>query len=360
MSQSTDYCPSWVSPPGETLRELALKKGYGPSELSTALGLSHDDLSRVLNGELPITSTRAERIAALLGPSQKFWVNRESQYRRQLQVIQEKARQWVSSLPLNDMAKFGWVNPVSTVTDRIQQALKFFGMANVDEWCDLWLSERAGLTAYRTSPVFTANGAAVAAWLRQGEIAASHLPTGAWSRSDFKRLLPELRPLTRNKAPSDFISQLQQKCSACGVAVVIVRAPKGCPASGATRFKNGQAIIQLSMRYLRDDSFWFTFFHEAGHLVLHDERLFLEWSEERSLDELKESEANEYAKNILIPPGFETQLRELPRDYKAIMRFARDLHISPGIVVGQLQHRGLVSRDRLNYLKKSYSWDEVL
>jgi hypothetical protein len=156
--------------------------------------------------------------------------------------------------------------------------------------------------------------------------------------------------------PTEFMQQLQQKCAACGVAVVIVQAPKGCPASGATRVKNGKAILQLSARYLRDDSFWFTFFHEAGHLVLHEDRLFLEWSERRSLDEKEEQEANDFAGKILIPPSQEAAMLELPHDYKSIMRFARNLSVSPGIVVGQLQHRGLLPREKLNFLKKRYTW----
>jgi HTH-type transcriptional regulator / antitoxin HigA len=120
--------------------------------------------------------------------------------------------------------------------------------------------------------------------------------------------------------------------------------------------KNGQAVLQLSARYLRDDSFWFTFFHEAAHLVLHEDRLFLEWSEKRHLEVKEEQEANDFAGQVLIPPLQEAALRALPHDYKRIMRFARNLSVSPGIVVGQLQHRGLVSQAKLNFLKKRFTW----
>ncbi|MFD1893309.1 ImmA/IrrE family metallo-endopeptidase [Ottowia beijingensis] len=254
------------------------------------------------------------------------------------------------------MAKFGWLDAASTGADKLDMAFAFFGVSSVDEWRDRWLSQHAGLTAYRTSPVFARQGASAAAWLRQGERLASRISTAQWSRINFERILPELRRLTRIEKPADFIPQLQRRCAECGVAVVIVRTPKGCPASGATRIRNGQAIVQLSARYLRDDSFWFTFFHEAGHLVLHENRLFLEWSENRHLDESEEREANDFAAKILIPPSQEAALSALPHDYKTIMRFARNLSVSPGIVVGQLQHRGLVPREKLNFLKKRYTW----
>lgn len=356
MSVSADFRPAWASPPGETVRELAQRKGLTQAVVARALGVAESDLARVLDGELPITEARAERLAANVGATPRFWLAREAQYRHALQAIHDDTRTWVSSLPFSDMAKFGWLDAASTAADKLRHAFAFFGVSSVDEWRDAWLSEHGGLTAYRTSPVFTTQGASAAAWLRQGELAASRVRTAQWSRTDFEKILPELKPLTRVEKPAEFIPQLQRRCAECGVAVVIVRAPKGCPASGATRVRNGQAILQLSARYLRDDSFWFTFFHEAGHLVLHEDRLFLEWSEKRHLDEKEEREANDFAGKVLVPPSQDAALRALPHEYKAVMRFARNLSVSPGIVVGQLQHRGLVPRKKLNFLKKRYTW----
>lgn len=356
MTRSVDFSPAWASPPGETVRDLATKKNLRSQDLALALGLPQEMLSQLFNGELPITAARAKGLAETLGASERFWLAREAQYRRDVQALVDDGRQWVSMLPISDMARYGWLKGASATSEKLRQALGFFGVATVDEWRDVWLSERTGLTAYRTSPVFKAESASVAAWLRQGELAADGLQVMNWSRERFERILPTLKPLTRIREPAEFLPQLQEQCAACGVAVVIVRAPKGCPASGATRVKNGKAILQLSVRYLRDDSFWFTFFHEAGHLVLHEDRLFLEWPDRQELERQEEEEANEFAGKLLIPPTEEAALRALPHDYRIIMRFAKHLSISPGIVVGQLQHRGLVRRNKLNYLKKRYSW----
>jgi plasmid maintenance system antidote protein VapI len=337
---------------------MAAKKSLHDERLAQALGVAEEELPLLFNGGLPITAARAQCLAGVVGATARFWLAREAQYRRDVRALQEDGRQWASSLPFADMARFGWLKNATSAAERLRFALDFFGVSSVDEWRDSWLSERAGLTAYRTSPVFTAQAASVAAWLRRGELAAQELRVAPWSRRDFELLLPTLKALTRVREPAEFIPQLQRQCAACGVAVVVVRAPKGCPASGATRVKNGQAILQLSVRYLRDDSFWFTFFHEAGHLVLHEDRLFLEWSDRGELEGHEENEANAFAGELLIPASYETALRALPHDFKSIMRFARDLSISPGLVVGQLQHRGLVRHDKLNFLKKRYSWSE--
>lgn len=358
MTRSTEFFPAWASPPGETVRQLAAKKNLRSDDLAQALRVPPKDLAQLFNGDLPITAARAKGLAAVVGASERFWLARETQYRRDVQALQEDSRQWVSSLPFADMVRYGWLKAATSAADKLRHALEFFEVNTVDEWRDAWLSERAGLTAYRTSPVFTAQAASVAAWLRQGELAAAKLSVATWSRECFERLLPSLKSLTRLREPAEFIPQLQEQCAACGVAVVIVRAPKGCPASGATRVKSGKAILQLSARYLRDDSFWFTFFHEAGHLILHENQLFLEWSERREFDSREEAEANKFASHVLIPPSEEAALRALSHEYRSIMRFAKNLSISPGIVIGQLQHRGLVRHDKLNFLKKRYSWAE--
>ncbi|BAL96338.1 transcriptional regulator, Xre family [Rubrivivax gelatinosus IL144] len=356
MTRSGDFRPAWASPPGETVRQLAAKKNLRVDDIAQALGVAREDVTQLFNGKVHITAARAKRLADVVGASVHFWLAREAQYRRDLQTLQDDGRQWLSSLPFADMVTYGWLKAATSPSERLRRVLEFFGVETVDEWRDVWLSDGAGLTAYRTSPVFAAQSASLAAWLRQGELTAAELPVGSWSRHHFERLLPLLKPLTRVREPIEFTPRLQEQCAACGVAVVIVRAPRGCPASGAARFCNGKAIIQLSVRYLRDDSFWFTFFHEAGHLILHEDRLFLESSDRPDIDDLAEREANQFAGQVLVPASEEAALRALPHDYRSIMRFAKNLSISPGILVGQLQYRGLVRQDKLNFLKKRYSW----
>lgn len=110
----------------------------------------------------------------------------------------------------------------------------------------------------------------------------------------------------------------------------------------------------MSLRYKTDDHLWFTFFHEAGHILLHGKKeLFIEGS--NGLDEVKEGEANEFAQIELIPKkSFAAFLAQKPYSKAAIERFAREIGIAPGIVVGQLQHRGLLPRSYCNDLKQTF------
>jgi Zn-dependent peptidase ImmA (M78 family) len=176
-----------------------------------------------------------------------------------------------------------------------------------------------------------------------------------WERKKFRGALKEIRKLTRNKDPAAFVPTLQELCSECGVAVVVLRAPQGCRASGATKFiSRDKAILLLSFRHRSDDHFWFTFFHEAGHLILHDRSaLFIEGAHFLSTDE--EREADRFSEQLLVPQDYQEEMRELPMNHRTVMRFARKIGISPGIVVGQLQHAGVFPRNKMNFLKNRFS-----
>jgi hypothetical protein len=213
------------------------------------------------------------------------------------------------------------------------------------------------MAAFRTSPTFDSHPGAVAAWLRQGEIASRHIECKPWSRDDFIAALSRIRPLTRQKDPARFLPTLTTMCAEVGVAVVVLRAPAGCRASGATRFVSPRkALLLLSFRYLSDDHFWFTFFHEAAHLILHGPNaLFIEAA--NMLSSPQEQEANELAEDLLIPNSFRSEFARLRLTHESIIRFARRVGISPGIVVGQLQHAGRLPRNQMNRLKRRFRWE---
>ena len=116
---------------------------------------------------------------------------------------------------------------------------------------------------------------------------------------------------------------------------------------------SGRVLLLLSARFLSDDHFWFSFFHEAAHLVLHGAELRIE-GEGLSGASIQEGEANEFAQRIILEPEGEAALRGLPINKFAIARFARKCGVSPGIIVGQLQNRDRLSPGRFGAFKTRY------
>lgn len=324
------------------------------------MGCSVKRVEELLQGRLPITSEIAERLGRVLGATREFWLKRELQYRQDAgrlrsQSEAEPNKGWLRQLPISDMKRLGWIAPSYASGGELQACLDFFEVDSVQAWRSRY-RRILKMAAFRTSSAFPAEAAPVAAWLRQGEVLSDSVTCAPWDAKRFREALIAIRPLTRQHDPEVFVPLLRDICAECGVALVILRAPKGCRASGATRFVSStKALLLLSFRYRTDDHFWFTFFHEAAHLLLHGKSaVFVEDGDMITTHE--EDEANEFAANYLVPSQLKVELMAVRPRMKDVVKFAFRVGVSPGIIVGQLQHHKRIGPNQLNFLKRRYEW----
>lgn len=361
MTEEATFLPNWLSPPGDTIADIMTAQGMSRAEFARRMSTPEDVAEGLTTGATLIDGSLAECLHHVLGPSADFWMRRESQYRAdairlaaQDQLMTD--REWVQHLPVRDMVKFGWIEPSNGFSDRLNACLRFFDVPNVASWHERY-RETLSAVAFRTSLAYSSHMGAVSAWLHWAELRSREIDYATWNAVKFQNNLSLMRTLTRRKEPSVFLPALTKMCAECGVALVVAPAPTGCRASGATRFLTPQkALIVLSFRYRSDDQFWFTFFHEAGHLILHGaDALFLEDGSDVTADE--EAEANEFAARTLLPMALMPALLQLRPQAREIIRFAVKAGVSPGVIVGQLQYLGRIGRDRLNSLKRRYRWD---
>lgn len=351
MNDTTNFLPDWACAPGETIRDLIEERGWSEVEFARKMGNTVDQIRNLLSGAMHLTEDVATRLTNIFGVSTSFWLSRENQYRDSLNRVAIN-EQWVRTLPTRDMVNLGWIDKVQSIQDKISECLKYFGVASVSDWYDRYSGSQT-LSAFRTSKSYESHDGATLAWLRKGEIDSSFIECAPWNRELFHSSLSSIRHLTLEKSMDVFFPELQNICAQSGVAVVIVPTPQGCRASGATRFLSPtRALMMLSIRHLSDDHFWFTFFHEAGHLILHsNDSVFIEGSTNSNL---QEQEADKFSSSLLIPDKYKEEMMKLPNELRAVMRFARRIGVSPGIVVGQLQHLGKCPHNHLNVLKVRY------
>jgi Zn-dependent peptidase ImmA (M78 family) len=112
----------------------------------------------------------------------------------------------------------------------------------------------------------------------------------------------------------------------------------------------------LSGRYRTDDHLWFAFFHELGHLVLHQRhKTNIEMTGNRTM---LEDEADKFAQDAIVPPERWLGLSSLLTNPKSIARFAASLGVSRGLIVGQLQHIGKLPHSELNWMKRRFQWTD--
>jgi len=359
----TEFQPKWASPPGETIADLLTAKGVSMFELSKALDLTAHETTSLLAGIKPVTVETATRLSGNIGCSVEFWLRRESQFRADLNRMEPQARYdaaWLDAIPFRELVNLGWIRNCAAESDRAREALGFFGIDFAAQWNLKYPTSLLG-GAFRASPAFDPRHEAVAAWLRRGEILATQIDCANWNPANFQDSLRDARRLVRNKDPGSFVPELRRLCAACGVALVVVRTPSGCHASGATQFlTRNKALLMLSFRYRSDDHFWFTFFHEAGHLLLHDvDRIFIDEEASDGGNDNFEIEANEFAECSLIPSIERNRMLRLRHDARDIIRFAHSVGSSAGVVVGQLQHARKLQHFEFNSLKRRYSEDDI-
>ncbi len=345
------YAPDSATPPGETLRQVLEDLHLTQLDLATRTGLSTKHVNQVIQGSAPLTQETALSLERVTGVPAGFWNRLEARYRElalrsQSVKLDDEHLQWLRDLPVSSLQRRGYLPTTDDRRQLFHAALTFFGVANLLAWHRVWTRPVA---SFKRSSAFTSHAESVASWIRIGELATQHLTAEPFDKDGFRVALRHARALTRS---TDFLHDLQQLCAAHGVLVVYVAEIDKCRISGATWWSSPtRAVIALSDRYKTEDQFWFSFFHEAGHVLLHSKKET--YIDDGSENNQVEEAANRFATNTLIPPREQQSLAHLTT-IADVQAFAERVGVSEGIVVGQLQHRGIWEWRKGNGLKRRF------
>ena len=357
MPTKHPYLPDHVSPPGGTLADALEERGLSQAQLADRMGRPKKTINEIVRGLARITPETALELESVLGIAAEFWLNRERRYREYVaraerETAARNAIAWSKQFPLKAMATFGWIPSATASEATVAEVFSFFSVASVEGWGRTWESAEA---QFRRSKTRAGKRPAVAAWLRRGEIEAAKVECAPFSAKRFRASLDEVRLLTE-APPSQFVQRLIQLCSQAGVALVFVPELPGVPVHAVTRWvASDKAVIQLSLYYKSDDHLWFSFFHEAAHVLSEKRRIV--FLDDGAIDSDDERDADAFACDFLIPRrGYEGFCAEGQFDAPSVRAFAKEQGIAPGIVVGRLQHERRILFSQLNSLKRRFKW----
>jgi addiction module HigA family antidote len=359
-TRTNEYHPDYLVSPGEILNEYLEELGMTQAELANRTGLAKKTINEIIKAKSPITPETALKLERSLGRPARFWSNLERQYQDNHARVAEKKRMeshlhWLENFPVRDMVKLGWIPKFKDKREQLEAVLKFFGIASPDQWIIIW--ENTLRVSYRQTKHPEKSMEAITAWLRQGEIQAKQSQCPPYDNKKFQESLDDIRKLTVEADADIFLTKLSQMCLSAGVIVVLVPALPNMGIHGATRWISDRPVIQLSFYLKTNDQFWFSFFHEAGHIIKHGRRdFFLEGS---GLTGEKEKEADSFAQDKLIPPIlFRRFLQEGKPTLLEIKQFAKEIGIASGIVLGRLQHDKIIPWNEGSNLKVHYQWNQ--
>lgn len=352
------YFSDIAIPPGETLLEMLEVNNMTQAELAARIDFSKKHINKIIKGEAPITAETAVKLENIFSLPASFWTNLEANYREDLARLNEKQdeeeKEIAKVLPYSEMVKYNWLPDASEVEEKIYNLRDFFRVASLT----LIKGTSTYSVAFRTANADQASSLALAAWKEQGRSIAKEIETDSFSKEKVEERISVFRKMT-NESPMEFFPNLVTSLSECGIAFAIVPNIQKTYAHGAVSWlSKDKVLMQLSLRYKYSDIFWFSFFHELGHILLHGKRdEFIEY-ENRDKNK-KEDEADEFAANILIPKEkYEKFLWRRNFKVHSIIRFAKEIGVSPSIVIGRLQYDRRFPHYFHNKLRTQYYYSD--
>jgi HTH-type transcriptional regulator/antitoxin HigA len=348
------YQPKRALHPGLTIQRTLDALGMTQKRLSERTGLSEKHLSQIINGEASITADTALLLENALGGGESYWLNLDKNYRETKARIEQEERvaaeiPLLSNFPYNDLVKANQVVDTRVLPERVKSLWRFFGVNS------LTYIPSTEAVAYRRRDGEDVRPEALAAWLRMGELESAQLQLTEYKETSLKNKLPEIKKMTASNE-KDFFEKLQDMLANVGVALVAVPHFKNTQVHGATRWIGRNPLIQLSIRGRDADKFWFTLFHEIGHILQHSKKeQYLEYNKvEKNNDE---TEADIFAQRVLISDADYREFISAGKfSEQAIIKFAQQQVIDAGIVVGRLKRDGLVGYQQFQHLHRKLAW----
>lgn len=353
----TQFKPNYATHPGQTLQEVLVHIGMTQKDLAERTGLTEKHLSEIVQEKSPITSETALKFEFALSIEAAFWLGLQTHFDETTTRLKAEADMSIyideaAKYPYAEMAQLGWVEKVRDAAKKVENLLRFFG---VNEFSSIRHLHSA---AFRKSNAFASSPEALAAWLRKGEIEAQNTSVASFDKDSLIKFLPEVRKMTLEKPP-EYSKRLEEGLAKCGVALVVLPHLKQTRANGATQWlSKDKVIVQVSLRNKAADIFWFSLFHEIGHVLKHGKKeTHIQSKDAEGEQKSDEEEADTFASDTLIPTNaYFAFIKQEDFSQDGIRRFAKDVQIHPGIVVGRLQHERLVHHKNLNSLKEKYDW----
>lgn len=341
----TDISFAKAFPPGLFLREELAARGWSGRDLAEILGRPVRMVNEILMGKKAVTPEISVALGEAFDVSPGFFLNLENSYRLHLlkretdaepSEIARKARLY-AKLPVRELVRRGWLPKTADLEVLEAETCRLLGIESLDDEADCPASAaRAEFTATQ------------AAWLRRCLRLAAERPVAvACDPAELARRVPQLpRTLRGATGPADLPGEL----AALGVRTLFVPPLHGSKVDGAAFRCDGMPTVALSLRFDRIDRFWFTLFRELARLVLDEPDqigLDVDLAGSASADKPEsERRFDRQAADWLIPAESLARFLEEHREHgisrAAILAFADELGIHPGIVVGRLRQAGVL------------------
>lgn len=350
-----------LSPPGDTLQSILDDRSMSQIELAKRMNKHKKTINEIIKGHASITPETAIELENTLNIPADFWLERDRRYQLQLAEINEaqkiiNEKKWAKRFPLLEMKKYGFIQNESDIVTTTKNLYHFFGITSEEAFNGVYNNLYTQYSAFRISDKHEVNRNAIIAWLRRGEKQAEEIWVKEFDTKKVNELIPRFKEIMVNQEDF-FFDELQSLCSECGIRLVHTPKLPKAPVNGATRWYRNNPLLQLSNRYQRNDIFWFTFFHELGHIVKHGKKdVFVEGFEYTPEGLIKEQEADDFAVKCIFSKEDEATIKQIKNlNKEIIIAYANEVNTLPAVILGRIAHE-LTDEDKAAISK--FGWAE--
>ena len=349
MNRSHTYI---AIPPGETIKEQLSFRGMSQKEFAIRMGLTEKHITNLLKGRVQLTSNVAMRLESVLGAPAIFWENLESLYREALIKVEEENQlesdtEIVKHLPYSDMIKYEWIPSSKNPYEKVGNLRKFFEVSRLQLIDDPAINH----IACRRFSSGEKSDYALLAWAQKAKIEARNCETKEINISGLKKVIPEIRSMS-TLPPEVFCHKLTKLFSDNGIALIFLPHIKSSALHGASFYDGKKIVVGLTIRGKYADIFWFSLFHEIAHII------YGHIGQANGTSEDDEKEADFFAREALIPSeDLKLFVQNGVYNTDSLKLFAEHIGIDTGILVGRLQHDGIVKYNQFNNLKTKYEFN---
>lgn len=348
--------------PGYYLKDMLEAWNMTQDEFAKRLDTSGKTVSKLLNGKINLTEEMALSIATVFGTSVTLWLNLNKNFIEKKLEIEKRKREnrqaeVAEKLDYNFFLNLGVVDAVCTPEEKVCELQKFLHVANLAtlERNDFLVQTRDSEVLLDTDYFRNAN-----AWVQTALSIEDKTEVEKFSMKKIKKALPEIRRMT-GKSPEEVYPRLKRTLADCGIAFVMLPKLGECDICGAVKWDSREKVIMaVNEKSEYRDQFWYTIFHELGNVLEKKVAMLLVSDEEQKLADASDlrrevnEKANQFACDMMISHDkFEAFLEKNQFDKESITAFAKKAGIDPGIVVGQLQRKRILSyHTGLNVLRQ--------
>lgn len=342
MSNYAEYNDKIAFHPGYYIKEIIEQSGLTQEDFAKRLDTTPKNISMLVRGEQTLSIDIAMKLSRMVGTSIYYWLNLQNAYDTLIAEFKsdEELKNERNIFKHLDYKYFRDNYSLPDLPrqkdEQIKQVREFLNVATLSVF-----SKRDMAVNFRSSTKKITEGSIIKAnvMVQIATNKALKIKTSKFDKKKFKNAVKYALTLTKNH--DDFYPLIRNAFLESGVIFIILPNISGSKTNGATKRIGDNIMLMVNDRRLNSDSFWFTLFHEIGHIVNGDYGISFEMETGK-----QEEAADKFAEDCLIPPEkYQNFLAKAKFDLPSITSFAEQIERDPGIVLGRLQKDGILGFD---------------